>query len=104
MPGSIPIIRAQIEARLRAIDEERAALESALAALANLPEPPVATRRLVASNQRARRGENLAKILPIITANPQARPRDIAATTGIDARVVSATLSKLRRQGQLPET
>lgn len=103
VPESIPIIRAQIEARLRAIDEERAALSSALEALASVPETPDVARRVAAPGRRARRGENLAKILPIVAANPQARPRDIAAMTGVDARVVSATLSKLRRQGQLPE-
>jgi len=107
MHGGISIIRLQIEARLRSLDAERAALEKALEVLSVLPVvsplKPAAPRERP-PRSRARRGENLEKILPVIAASPELAPREISQITGIDARVVSATLSKLRRQGRLPTT
>jgi hypothetical protein len=100
MEGGVPFIRSQIEARLRALENEREALEQALAALAEVPAAtpkPVVAKRTT----RARRGENLEKILPVVAASPGITPREIAAVTGIDPRIVSATLSKLRRDGRL---
>lgn len=105
MDGGVPLIRRQIEARIRALDEERRALEKALAALADVRGPEPDSVRQRPGQARARRGENLEKILPLVTATPHLAPKEIADLTGIDARVVSATLSKLRREGRLgPQT
>lgn len=104
MPESVQRIRSRIEGRLQQLADEQRALEQALKALDAIPEAPLPKARPDTKSgvPRARRGENLAKILPLLGNDPSLPPRQISSLTGIDPRVVAATVSKLRRAGRLP--
>lgn len=103
-------IRKRIESRLEELDIEREQLMRALAALnagetprsAPRPAPrtPAKRPRRTASG-RAKRGQNVERILAVLKEEPGLAPREIAARTGIDARVISTTMSKLRKAGKL---
>lgn len=91
-------VRAQIQREMRDLRRELTRLEAALRALDDVG---ASSNRRPSGTRRAPRGANRTKILNYLEQHPSARPKEIAAATGIAPKTVSATLSKLRANGTI---
>src|SRR4051812_42483572 len=63
--------------------------------------PRTATRPSAAKPTTAPRGHNQAKILAALKESPPMTASEIAALTGISASIVSTTLTKMAKNGEL---